>query len=161
MSASSYYDVQHEGGPLGGQQVTYAGEPKLRLAKHGGTYVRETLRDETADGTDTPLRAYRYRWEPADANGPRVPQDGDDASAMLADGPITLPEGASMAVSFSGTDEGQDEGGSETGGNVKSQGASSASSGTSTSAKQQGTQGDGTEAPTKGTSSKATSTPKR
>lgn len=99
MSASSYYDVFHEGGPLGGQQIQYAGEPKVRLEKHGGTYVRETLRGDQ----DQPLRQYRYRWEPADAdNNNRVPVDGDDASAMLERGPIEIPEGSSIAVSASG-----------------------------------------------------------
>lgn len=99
MSASSYYDVHHEGGPLGGQQIQYAGEPKLRLENHGGTYVRQTVR---TDG-DEPLREYRYRWEPADATGnDRVPVDGDDASQMLERGPINIPDGSSIAVGASG-----------------------------------------------------------
>ncbi len=106
MSASSYYDVHHEGGPLGGQQLQYAGEPKLRLEKHGGAYVRETLR---TDG-DQPTRQYRYRWEPTDDTNNRVPVDGDDASAMLERGPIEIPEGSSIAVGASGeVDADQDD----------------------------------------------------
>lgn len=106
MSASSYYDVHHEGGPLGGQQLQYAGEPKLRLEKHGGTYVRETLR---GDG-DEPLRQYRYRWEADDTDGnARVPVDGDDASAMLERGPIEIPDGSSIAVGASGEVDSDDE----------------------------------------------------
>jgi hypothetical protein len=107
VSESSYYEVMHEGGPLGGQQVRYAGEPKLRLSKHGGTYVREALR--TDDGAKR--HAYVYRWE-ADAEGQanaRVPQDGDDASDMLGKGPVIIPAGSSMAVSFSGEANSDDE----------------------------------------------------
>ena len=101
MSASSYHVVQHEGGPLGGQQLRYRGEPSLRLSKLGGDYVREDLRDERG----VKLREYRYRWVPAaDEDGVqrRVPQDGDDASAMLEHGPVQMPEGASVAVGTSG-----------------------------------------------------------
>lgn len=112
MSVTSYHDVMHEGGPLGGQQVTYAGEPKLRMPKHGGTYVREDVRRD--DGAK--VREYRYRWEADDAQGDdpnaRVPQDGDDASAMLQRGPVTIPEGSSMAVGASPVDADENASGS-------------------------------------------------
>jgi len=110
MSQTSYFDVMHEGGPLGGQQITYAGEPKLGLPKHGGTYRREDVRRE--DGAK--VREYRYVWQADDAQGDdpnaRVPQDGDDASAMLERGPVTIPEGSSMAVGSSPVDADEDGG---------------------------------------------------
>lgn len=94
MSSTSYVEVMHHGGPLGGQRQNYAGEPSLRRALHGGAYVRSWSKAE--DGS----KVYAYTWE-AD-EGVTVPQDGDHASALLDKGDVVLPEGASVTIASSG-----------------------------------------------------------
>jgi hypothetical protein len=110
VSSTSYVEVMHHGGPLGGQQQIYAGEPSLRRALHGGAYVRSWSKAE--DGS----KVYAYTWEADEAV--TVPQDGDHASALLDKGDVVLPEGASVTIASSG--DVADEGGSETGGNQAS-----------------------------------------
>lgn len=93
MSSTSYVDVRHEGGPLGGQTLRYAGEPSLRRSGEGGVYVRERQRGDQGQ----PLRAYVYRWEPASEQVAQVAQDGDQASAMLA-GAVESPAETTVAA---------------------------------------------------------------
>lgn len=80
MSTTSYTPVMFVGGPKGGTSAEFAGEPKSPWTPKrgdGGHYTFEWDRDD--DGVK--VRSGVYTWQA----GEGAPQDGDGASALLAE----------------------------------------------------------------------------
>lgn len=95
MSQSSYTPVRFVGGPKGGTDAQYAGEPKspwVPKRGDGGHYLFEWDRDD--DGVK--VRSGVYTWQA----GEGVPTDGDAASALIEK---VGPEKAAEKLNASGS----------------------------------------------------------
>lgn len=125
MSKTSYVPVRFVGGPMGGTDRQFAGEPKPSWTPKdgglGGTYRFEWDRDSS---THTKLRSGVYTW---DADTEAAPADGDAASALIEEvGPEKAAErlnssGSSAVVSSGeGTDDRKSQ---ETGDNASAEAA--------------------------------------
>jgi hypothetical protein len=97
MSKTSYVPVRFVGGPMGGTDRDFAGEPKkVWTPKEGGlngSYRFEWDRDN--DGTK--LRSGVYTW---DQDAEAAPADGDAASALIES---VGPEEAAKRLNDSGS----------------------------------------------------------